>query len=81
MYHNAYYGDATVKVVGKSLVLLLGPAQQPLALRHWDGEVFAFSPPGESEPAGSISKATFNDGALSIEYLHDEYAATFTKSD
>ncbi len=80
VYQNAYYGDVTVKVVGKSLILALGPTQRPLPLRHWDGDVFVFSPPGESEPEGSISTATFNDDDLSIEYLGGEHPATFSKS-
>lgn len=80
VYKNAYYGDATIKVVGKSLVLSLGPAQKPLKLRHWDGDVFVFSPAGESEPEGSVSKITFNDDDLSIEYLAEEYPATFNRS-
>jgi CubicO group peptidase (beta-lactamase class C family) len=78
-YQNTYYGNAQVDVVDGRLMLLLGPARLQLPLRHWDGDVFVFTPPGESAPQGSISKATFGDDDLAIEYLNEDFPATFVK--
>lgn len=78
-YRNDYYGKAMVEAVRGQLVLTLGPAQLQLPLRHWDGDVFVFAPPGESSPRGSISKAVFGQDTLTIEYLDQEYPATFVR--
>ena len=80
-YDNTFYGPATVTVTGGKLTLTLGPARIQLQLSHWDGDVFVFAPPGESQSAGSISKATFGKGnALTIEYLDGEQQGTFCRS-
>jgi CubicO group peptidase (beta-lactamase class C family) len=76
-YDNVFYGEATVAVEGHALVLLLGPAKIRLPLSHWSGDVFVFTPPGESQSEGSISKATFHNGSLTVEYLDDEQLGTF----
>lgn len=78
-YRNDYYGKARVDLVRGHLVLTLGPARLELSLRHWDGDVFAFTPPGESSPRGSVSKATFGQDVLTIEYLDHEYPAAFVR--
>lgn len=79
VYRNTYYGNAQIDIVDGRLMLTLGPARLRLPLRHWDGDVFVFTPPGESAPQGSISKATFGDDDLLIEYLDEEFPATFVK--
>jgi len=77
-YGNAYFGDAVVGDAGDGLVLEIGPAPMRLALEHWDGDVFTFTPSGENAPPGSISQVTFERpgsgpaAALTIEFL-DEY--------
>lgn len=81
-YASAYYGNADVAKSGNSLVLKLGPAGVTYPLRHWDGDVFVFSPMSENANPGSISTATFTRGkpaTLAIEYLDGEGLGTFTK--
>ena len=62
-------------------MLTLGPdpGHRHLPLRHWDGDVFVFTPLGENAPYGSISKLTFSDDDLDIEYLETEYSGKFDK--
>ena len=36
-YANGFYGTTTVKRVGRSLALVMGPGQVVLPLRHWSG--------------------------------------------
>ena len=80
-YGNTFYGPVTVSQTGQTLVLTLGPAAVKLALTHWDGDIFTLAPPGESQTAGSISKASFGRGTLNIEYLDEEKLGTFCRAD
>ncbi|NUU04645.1 serine hydrolase [Herbaspirillum robiniae] len=80
-YENTFYGAASVTAEGDRLVLTLGPGRVRLPLSHWDGDLFTLAPPGESQAAGSISKASFNRGTLNIEYLDEEKLGTFCRAD
>lgn len=80
-YENTFYGPATVSATDGKLTVTLGPAGIRLALTHWDGDVFTLAPPGESQSIGSISKASFSQGTLNIEYLDEEKLGTFCRAD
>ena len=79
VYRNDYWGPATVADKDGKLTLSLGPRPDTYELTHWDGDVFTFSFVSENSPPGSISKATFSDGTLTLEYFDDNKMGTFTK--
>jgi hypothetical protein len=78
-YDNPYWGPATVEDVNGKLSLALGPREK-LELTHWDGNVFTFIPTGENAPPGSISKATFAGGNMTLEFYDAEKMGTFAKA-
>jgi CubicO group peptidase (beta-lactamase class C family) len=84
-YANAYFGDARILLRGDALVLRIGPAGMEFPLRHWDGNVFVYTPRGENAPDGSISRIDFTlnkSGAarsLAIEYYAPSGQGTFTR--
>jgi CubicO group peptidase (beta-lactamase class C family) len=78
-YDNPYWGPATVEDVNGKLSLALGPREK-FELTHWDGNVFTFIPTGENAPPGSISKATFAGGNLTLEFYDAEKMGTFAKA-
>lgn len=72
-YRNEYVGTATVRQVGKRLVLRLGPnGQTRLRLRHWTGNVFAYN--GIDLPPGFTTGATFDPsaGTLKLEEVQGD---------
>ncbi len=76
-YRNDYWGPAVIAEKNGKLALTLGPRGDTVELTHWDGNTFTFSFISEnSPPPGSISKAAFDGGKLTLEY-YDE--AVFTK--
>jgi CubicO group peptidase (beta-lactamase class C family) len=81
-YDNAYYGAAAVAVQSGQLVLSLGKKPERFRLRHWDGNVFAFTPEGEN--ATGVSAVTFAPAAagrpqtLTVEYLNEHGLGVFT---
>jgi CubicO group peptidase (beta-lactamase class C family) len=84
-YASNYGGDAGVVQRGDGLALTLGPAKTEYALRHWDGNIFVYTPAGENAPDGSIAKATFTMDAaghassMTIEYLAAEGGGDFVR--
>jgi hypothetical protein len=48
-------------------------------LQPWDGNVFTFSFVTENAPPGTISKATFDGGRLTLEYFDDEHNGVFLR--
>lgn len=79
-YDNTFYGAATVEVRDDELVLVLGPDETTLPLRHWDGDTFVFTPNGEGADPGTVSKATFDGDRLTLEYYNREGEGTFVRS-
>jgi CubicO group peptidase (beta-lactamase class C family) len=71
-YQNAYYGPLQVVDKGGALELRLGPRPTVFRLTHWDGDVFTFTPTGENAPPGTISKASFSEGRVVLEYFDGE---------
>ncbi|WP_330234477.1 serine hydrolase [Nocardia sp. NBC_00508] len=78
-YDNAYYGPATVSSTDKSLTLTLGPRNMTFPLKHWNGNTFVFTPPGENANQGTISQATFDGTELTLEYYDTEQLGVFTR--
>jgi len=78
-YLNDYYGPLQLVERNGALAFTLGPAGQIFALTHWDGEVFTFSPSGESASPGTISKASFNGSQLTLEFYDAEGLGTFVR--
>lgn len=49
-YANHFYGTTTVKRVGKSLALVMGPRHLVLPLRHWSGDKYVATLSGVTWP-------------------------------
>jgi len=75
-YASAYWGEALVGLApgGAALQLTLGPAEVRYPLRHWDGDLFVFSPRGESAAPGSVSAVRFEPGGMQIEFFDQDLA-------
>ena len=75
-YANAYFGTAQVALnaTGDALELTLGPAAVRYSLRHWDGDVFVFTPRGESAAPGSVSAVSFTPGQMQVELYGEDQA-------
>ncbi|MFG1478574.1 serine hydrolase [Xanthobacter sp. V4C-4] len=83
-YTNAYYGTATVSVLGDRLVLSVGPKPVEATLGHWSGDTFTFAPMGESAPPGTLSEVTFalkgkHASAMTVEFFNENGLGTFTR--
>ena len=78
-YQNAYYGALDVVEKGGALELRLGQKPLVLPLSHWDGDVFTFTLDDENAAAGSISKASFSNGQVVLEYYNAEGLGTFRR--
>lgn len=78
-YDNAYYGPATVTATDNSLTLALGPRNTTFPLKHWDGNTFVFTPPGENANQGTLSQAIFDGSRLTLEYYDTEHLGVFTR--
>lgn len=79
VYHNDYWGPATVADHDGKLQLALGPKNQTFDLAHWDGDTFTFTLSTENALPGSISKAVFSGNALNLEYYDSDKLGTFTR--
>lgn len=78
VYHNDYWGPATVVERDGTLQLTLGPrGTYPLA--HWDGDVFTFPLSSENAPPGTISAATFDGPNVTLEYFDGDGLGVFVK--
>lgn len=78
-YANPYWGPVVVAEKDGELTLAIGPRPEVYPLRHWDGDVFTFALTNENAPAGSVSKASFDGGRLTLEYYDDDEMGTFTR--
>jgi hypothetical protein len=79
VYRNAYYGPIEVETTGASVLLTIGPAPLRLPLTHWDADVFTFALDDENARPGTISKATFTPGSVTLEYYDRENLGTFVR--
>ncbi|MGE2688492.1 serine hydrolase [Mycolicibacterium pulveris] len=71
IYHNDYWGQATITEADGQLRLTLG-TKLDAPLSHWDGDTFTYSWVSENSPPGSVSKVTFDGDKLTIED-YDEF--------
>ncbi|MBN8726517.1 MAG: serine hydrolase [Xanthomonadales bacterium] len=78
-YRNDLYGNLDVVASDNRLELHLGPRPVVHVLRHWDGDVFTFDLDGENAPPGTISRASFTDDAVVLEYYDEEGLGTFVR--
>ena len=78
-YANPYWGPAKVAEINGALELSIGPRGDKFPLSHWDGDTFTFTVQSENAPPGTISKATFNGNALTLEYFDTDKLGTFTR--
>ena len=78
VYHNDYWGPATVTEADGALTLALGP-DLVVGLQHWDGDVFSFGLINENAPPGTISRATFAGDRLTVEFYDDDGTGVFTR--
>jgi CubicO group peptidase (beta-lactamase class C family) len=77
-YNNDHWGPARVTEQDGKLMLALG-SKLNVPLNHWDGDVFTYSWVSENSPPGTISKATFDGGKLTLEYYDEDKMGTFTR--
>lgn len=78
-YRNDYHGPLEVRDEAGSLVLTLGPAPLRLPLAHWDADVFTFALNDENAAPGTISKATFAERRVTLEFYDAEGLGTFMR--
>lgn len=78
-YANPYWGAATVAEVHGVLYVTLGPQQQRFRLTHFDGDTFTFALQGENAADGTISKATFANNTVTLEYFDHNHLGRFTR--
>jgi CubicO group peptidase (beta-lactamase class C family) len=79
VYANDYWGPAIVAERDGALQLSLGPKNRSYPLTHWDGDTFTFGLVTENAPARTISKATFANNTLNLEYYDANQLGTFTR--
>jgi hypothetical protein len=77
-YRNDYYGPATVTERDGHLELRLGPTGV-YELQPWNGDVFTFSFVSENAPPGTVSRAEFAGGRLTLEYFDTEGKGVFVR--
>ena len=77
-YNNDYWGPARVSQKDGNLHLDLG-SKLSVPLINWDGDVFSYEWVSENSPPGSVGKATFDGGKLTLEYYDDMGKGTFTR--
>jgi CubicO group peptidase (beta-lactamase class C family) len=77
-YNNDYWGPARITEKDGKLHLALG-TKLDVPLDHWDGNVFTYSWVSENSPPGTVSKATFDGGKLTLEYYDALKQGAFTK--
>jgi len=72
-YRNPYYGPLVADVRDGGPLLTMGPRQIPVRLKHWDGDTFAISVPGEGAPTYTDGFVTFVFGeagqALELRFI------------
>ncbi len=79
VYRNDYHGALTVSVAGNALLATLGATPLRLPLTHWEGDTFTFTLDNENATPGTISKATFAPGRVTLEYYDEEGLGTFVR--
>jgi CubicO group peptidase (beta-lactamase class C family) len=83
-YANEYYGALEVTARDGALRLRIGPKQLTARLRHYDGDTFAWFPPGgNGDPLSAVTFAGNPSGAartVTLEFIEGYGFGTFTRS-
>ncbi len=81
-YRNDYHGTLQVlRSEQGGLELRMGAAPQLVfPLRHWDGDTYSFVPLNDSAPPGSLSKAQFSEGKLTLEHYNHQGLGVFVRA-
>jgi len=80
-YTNDYWGPATVSERDGALTLALGPRPHVYPLRHWDGDTFTMSFVSENFPPRGVSRVSFADEKVTVEFLDTDKMGTFVRDD
>ena len=82
-YTNEMFGDVRVKADGSLMRVRVGPDNQQAPIRHYDGDVFAWRPPGgNGDQLSAVTFAGNRDGrarTVTLEYLDTYQFGTFTR--
>ena len=78
-YANDYWGPATVGEKEGELTLALGPRRNSYPLKHWDGDTFTMSFVSENFPPRGVSKVSFRDSTMTVEFLDGDKMGTFVR--
>ena len=78
-YANPYWGPATISEKDNGLVLSLGPHRDSYPLQHWDGDTFTWAFVSENFPPRGVSKVTFADNTMTVEFLDEQRMGTFSR--
>ena len=78
-YASEYWGPANITETAGALTLTLGPDNRSFPLKHWDGDTFVFDIQDENAPPGTVSKATFAGGSLTLEFFDENGLGRFIR--
>lgn len=82
VYHNAIYGDVTVKEIPEGLSLEIGKKAVTLTMKHWDRDIFFLNWPLIEENGSKvifISNDSGKIGKMDIEMFLKEGSGSFEK--
>ena len=79
IYRNDYHGPLTISMTKGSLIATLGATPLRLRLTHWDADTYTFTLDNENAAPGTLSKATFAPGRVTLEYYDEEGLGTFVR--
>lgn len=83
-YNNDLYGPIAVTQDVNDLAVRIGPRLTPYVMRHYDGNIFTFQPPGEN--ASGLSAVRFTlDGSdkatsVTIDYFNEDGQGVFVRA-
>jgi hypothetical protein len=82
-YTNEAFGDVTVSADGGKLRLTIGPKDYSAPARHYDGDVFAWFPPGgNGDPISAVTFAGGGSGKaqqVTLEFVNGYGLGTFER--
>jgi hypothetical protein len=79
-YRNVYYGPIQVREEGNILTIHMEAAPLVFALTHWNGDVFTFNLFDDDKKSWIVSKASFSNSKVILEYYDDNGFGTFMRA-